>query len=132
MQDAPVAYVAVFRSRVHERARRRAGRQDQVEFTTQAEGDLLWSVEHAHQISLTLEGQAAVTQGISWERRGQSFEQVKKFSGTTRYSFAVERADWRPSPAARRRSFLNTSRRLKPRRKKFSSAAARPPRPDAT
>jgi hypothetical protein len=62
-------------------------------FTTQAEGDLLWSVEHAHLISLTLVGQAAVTQGLSYEVRGQSVEYVKKFSGTTRYSFAVERAD---------------------------------------
>ncbi len=64
-----------------------------LEFTTQAEGDLLWSVEHAHLISLTLEGQAAVTQGVSYRVRGQSVEYVKKFSGTTRYSFAVERAD---------------------------------------
>jgi hypothetical protein len=64
-----------------------------VEFTTQAEGDLLWSVEHAHLISLTLEGQAAVTEGVSYERGGQSVEMVRKFSGTTRYSFAVERAD---------------------------------------
>ena len=63
------------------------------EFTTQAEGDLLWSVEHAHLISLTLEGKAAITQGVSYERGGQSVEQVRKFSGTTRYSFAVERGD---------------------------------------
>jgi hypothetical protein len=61
------------------------------EFTTQVEGDLLWSVEHAHVISLTLEGQAAVTEGISYEMGGQSVEMVRKFSGTTRYSFAVER-----------------------------------------
>jgi len=63
------------------------------EFTTQVEGDLLWSVEHAHLISLTLEGKAAVTEGVSYERGGQSVEMVRKFSGTTRYSFAVERAD---------------------------------------
>ena len=63
------------------------------EFTTQAEGDLLWSVEHAHLISLTLEGKAAITQGVSYPVRGQSVEQVKKLSGKTRYSFAVERAD---------------------------------------
>ena len=64
-----------------------------VEFTTQAEGDLLWSVEHAHLISLKLEGKSAITQGISYPVRGQSVEQVKKFSGKTRYSVAVERAD---------------------------------------
>lgn len=69
------------------------GAKVKLKFTTQAEGDLLWSVEHAHLISLTLEGQAAFTQTISYEWRGQSVEQVKKFSGTTRYSFAVERAD---------------------------------------
>ena len=69
------------------------GAKTKVEFTTQAEGDLLWSVEHAHLISLTLEGKAAVTQGVSYSVRGQSVEQVKKFSGKTRYSFAVERAD---------------------------------------
>lgn len=69
------------------------GAKVKLEFTTQAEGDLLWSVEHAHLISLTLEGQAAFTEGVSYEVRGQSVEQVKKFSGTTRYSFAVERAD---------------------------------------
>jgi hypothetical protein len=63
------------------------------EFTTQAEGDLLWSVEHAHLISLTLEGKAALTQGVSYEMGGQSVVQVRKFSGTTRYSFAVKRAD---------------------------------------
>ena len=63
------------------------------EFTTQLEGDLLWSVEHAHLISLTLEGQAAVTQGTSYEWQGQSVEMVRKFSGKTRYSFVVERAD---------------------------------------
>lgn len=64
-----------------------------VEFTTQVEGDLLWSVEHAHLISLTLEGKAAITEGVSYETNGQSVEMVRKFSGTTRYSFAVERAD---------------------------------------
>jgi len=64
-----------------------------LEFTTQAEGDLLWSVEHAHLISLTLEGQAAITEGVSYEMSGQSVETLRKFSGTTRYSFAVERAD---------------------------------------
>lgn len=69
------------------------GAKVKLEFTTQAEGDLLWSVEHAHLISLTLEGRAAVTQGISYEVRGQSVEQVRKYSGKTRYSFAVERAD---------------------------------------
>ena len=69
------------------------GAKTKLEFTTQAEGDLLWSVEHAHLVSLTLEGQAAITQGILYEWRGQSVEQVKKFSGKTRYSFAVERAD---------------------------------------
>ena len=63
------------------------------EFTTQTEGDLLWSVEHAHLISLTLEGQATITEGVSYDMRGQSVETVRKFSGTTRYSFAVERAD---------------------------------------
>ena len=63
------------------------------EFTTQVEGDLLWSVEHAHLISLTLEGQAAITEGMSYEMSGQSVETLRKFSGTTRYSFAVERAD---------------------------------------
>ena len=69
------------------------GAKTKLEFTTQAEGDLLWSVEHAHLVSLTLEGQAAFTQCVSYESGGQSFEWVRKFSGTTRYSFAVERAD---------------------------------------
>jgi hypothetical protein len=69
------------------------GAKTKGEFTTQVEGDLLWSVEHAHLISLTLEGQAAVTQGVSYEMRGQSVEMVRKFSGKTRYSFAVKRAD---------------------------------------
>ncbi|NOT31214.1 MAG: hypothetical protein HOP15_12270 [Planctomycetes bacterium] len=69
------------------------GTKVKLEFTTQAEGDLLWSVEHAHLISLTLEGKATVTQGVSYPVRGQLVEQVKKFSGTTRYSFAVERGD---------------------------------------
>ena len=69
------------------------GAKVKLEFTTQAEGDLLWSVEHTHLISLTLEGRAAVTQGISYEVRGQSVEQVRKYSGKTRYSFAVARAD---------------------------------------
>jgi hypothetical protein len=69
------------------------GAKVKIEFTTQAEGDLLWSVEHAHLISLTLEGKAAITQGVSYSVRGQSVEQVKKFAGKTRYSFAVERAD---------------------------------------
>jgi hypothetical protein len=69
------------------------GAKTKVELTTQAEGDLLWSVEHAHLISLTLEGQAAITQGVSYEMRGQSVVMVRKFSGKTRYSFAVERAD---------------------------------------
>jgi len=69
------------------------GTKVKIEFTTQAEGDLLWSVEHAHLISLTLEGKAAITEGASYEVHGQSFEYVRKFSGTTRYSFAVERAD---------------------------------------
>jgi len=69
------------------------GTKTKVELTTQAEGDLLWSVEHAHLISLTLEGQTAITQGVSYEMRGQSVEMVRKFSGKTRYSFAVERAD---------------------------------------
>jgi len=69
------------------------GAKVKISFTTQAEGDLLWSVEHAHLISLTLEGQATVTQGISYSVGGQSVEQARKFSGKTRYSFAVERAD---------------------------------------
>ena len=69
------------------------GAKVKLKFTTQAEGDLLWSVEHGHMISLTLEGQAALTQGISYEWKGQSVEQVRKFSGKARYSFAVERAD---------------------------------------
>ena len=69
------------------------GAKTKLEFTTQAEGDLLWSVEHAHLISLTLEGKAAITEGVSYETGGQSVEMVRKFSGTTRYSFAVERAD---------------------------------------
>jgi hypothetical protein len=69
------------------------GAKVKLKFTTKAEGDLLWSVEHAHLISLTLEGPAAFTQGISYEWRGQSVEQVRKFSGKARYSFAVERAD---------------------------------------
>jgi hypothetical protein len=69
------------------------GAKTKVEFTTQVEGDLLWSVEHAHLISLTLEGQAAITEGGSYEVRGQSFKKVRKFSGKTRYSFAVKRAD---------------------------------------
>lgn len=69
------------------------GAKTKLEFATQVEGDLLWSVEHAHLISLTLEGQAAVTQCVSYEMRGQSVEMVRKFSGKTRYSFAVERAD---------------------------------------
>ncbi len=69
------------------------GAKTKLEFTTQAEGDLLWSVEHAHLISLTLEGRATVTQGVSYEMRGQSVEMVRKFSGKTRYSFEVERTD---------------------------------------
>ena len=69
------------------------GAKVKLKFTTKAEGDLLWSVDHAHLISLTLEGQASVTQGLSYPARGQSVEQVRKFSGKTRYSFAVERAD---------------------------------------
>src|SRR6185436_18857200 len=57
------------------------GAKVKLKFTTQAEGDLLWSVEHAHLVSLTLKGPAALTQGISYEWRGQSVEQVRKFSG---------------------------------------------------
>ena len=69
------------------------GAKTKVELTTQAEGDLFWSVEHAHLISLTLEGKAAITEGMSYEMSGQAVETLRKFSGTTRYSFAVERAD---------------------------------------
>ena len=69
------------------------GARTRIEFTTQVEGDLLWSVEHKHLISLTLEGQATFSEGASFERQGQTFKSVRKFSGTTRYSFAVKRAD---------------------------------------
>ena len=73
--------------------RARPGSKVKIKFTTEAEGDLFWSVEHAHMVSLKLEGQASLTQGLSYPAGGQSAEQSRTYSGKMRYSFAVERGD---------------------------------------